>query len=124
MAHKVTFYFGTDLTSAGHHLWEINDEGTDLGRKFYAKNKLPFCPDYICEGLAFGQISWQHHNLPNEIYTVCAISGGVADNRPGGKSVFVIYGAVPFMQAKEIILNTPICKKLIDKMNFQINWRY
>lgn len=110
-------YFGTDLTSRGHYLFEI--EGNGVYRSRLQLEKLPFNP----EGLPYKK----HNNGDVGFYnafglTILAICGSCKDERPGSKSVFWVEGSFTQEEMKEKILSIPVGAEMIKRMKFTVNW--
>ena len=109
-------YFGTNLTTHGHYVWELNDTYmVTLGINF---DKLPFHPEELTRGLNKGEVIYYCGGG----YTVIGISGSCLDTRPGTKSIFWVYDKLTKSQIIELIFKTPIAKSIIDQMDFLINW--
>lgn len=110
-------YFGTDLTSFGHYLWEA--DGNSLRYKRLDFSALPFHPERLV-----------HTDAPKGLVgyfkiggqSICAISGSCKDGRGGTKSVFWVLGDIEPHALKDMILAVPIAKKMIEQMPFQVNW--
>ncbi len=126
-------YFGTDLNSAGHFFWRLNNEEMQsIGLSFpHASGQIPlsnykewpFNPEEMPRAVngAFmpnGEVRYYRENG----YTICAIQGSCADKRSGSKSVFFTNEQIRFGAFALKIMSTPICKKIITKMPFQVRW--
>lgn len=118
---KITHYYGTDTIQAGHFFRTINSDG-QFNNRTNEHLKLPFSPEEIVIGLNTGRVNWMQSKSAYGNITICAIAGSCSDNRRGCKTVFWIYEIVPFEKMKEIIMNTEICKEIINKMTFNIYW--
>lgn len=110
-------YFGTDLTSKGHYLFEVGKESLYPAR--LRTGDLPFYPEalpynkYQNGDVGFYQVFG---------FTILAICGSCSDSRPASKSVFFIEGTFTESQMKEYILNIPVLQRMIKQMPFQIKW--
>lgn len=116
-------YFGTELTSAGHFIWDISPSGESLSNMSLDFKSIPFSPEDLTEPedgyyLKFGAVRWYHI----EGYTICAIYGSCKDDRPGSKSVFWVKETIPFEILKDKILSISITKQIIEKMPFEVLW--
>ena len=117
MGKVILHYFGTDLDSAGHFFWELENEGIYKSRMSFGE--LPFNP----EGLPY-------KNKRNGIakyyqfagFSIFAIAGSCADNRPGSKSIFFVEADISSDELMNKILSTKMAKKIIDKMPFKVEW--
>jgi hypothetical protein len=122
------YYFGTNLTSAGHYLFELEGNACFTPARLQLYD-LPFNP----EGLPHTtKQEGTYKNGRVEFYDfagyrICAIEGSCYDDRPGSKSIFfiekpmwIVYDA----NLKEFILSVPYAKRIIDQMEtkFKINW--
>jgi hypothetical protein len=110
-------YFGTELTSSGHYMWEL--QGTQMFRNKMTLGDCPFNP----EGLPYKV----YKNGEARYYQFCgftilAICGSCKDHRPGSKSIFWIEGNFSGSEMKEKILAIPIGKKIIEQCPFEIRW--
>lgn len=117
MLPAVLDYFGTDLNSAGHFFWKL--QGDRISRSPLWFDSIPFDPENILSNYA-EKGTVQYHKI-NE-YSICAIAGSCADKRYGTRSVFWTKEPVELKHFKEIILNVPIAKKIIEKMPFKVRW--
>lgn len=116
-------YFGTDLSSAGHYIWEIDESGNGLINRSLNFNSIPFNPERMTDPeygyyLTKGSVRWHRFNG----FTVCGIEGSCKDNRQGSHSVFWVTEDVTNEALKERILSTPVCKKIIEQMPFEVQW--
>lgn len=109
-------YFGTDLTTHGHYIFELEDNRmTKTGIDFRG---LPFHPEELTNNLPKGEVIFYQGGG----YTVLGISGSCKDTRPGTKSIFWIDKIVTKSELSEILYTIPIAKTIIDQMDFVINW--
>ena len=110
-------YFGTDLSSYGHHFWELQGSSITKSKTYF--DSLPFNPEQVLspntpKGLVrYAQVG---------IYAICAISGSCYDKRGGTKSVFWVKGEVESSTWKDHILAIPIAKRMIEQMPFDVQW--
>lgn len=110
-------YFGTELTSAGHYMWEM--EGTGLYKNKMRLENCPFNPE------ALPYLKYRNGDVGYYQcfgFTILAICGSCKDNRPASKSIFWIEGNFTAEQMKEKILAIPIGKKIIEQMPFEVRW--
>jgi hypothetical protein len=115
-------YFGTDLTQAGHYMWQL--DGNAMG-KFYERgyffSSIPFNPEKFPRETQtkgkheFGRIEWNGKH-----YTILAICGAPSDERGGTKMVFWVEESVTYVELMARIKATPIAMKLINKCPFPI----
>lgn len=126
-------YFGTDLREAGHFVWMISKSGEGLGDRSLNFKDIPFDPEELVNPengyyLKRGAVRWYKFTGQNIVsiygscYTVCAICGSCSDDRIGSKSVFWVKEDITYEEMKERILSTKICKEIIEKMPFEVNW--
>lgn len=118
----IKYYFGTDTKEKGHFMREIYPDGKDLGPRSLRFDFLPFDPERVNQGMANGDINYQHHKSRHGEFTVCAITGSCIDSRQGCRSVFIAKGIIDFGEMQRMIMETPCCKEIIEKMPFKINW--
>lgn len=121
--NKKLFYYGTNLTSAGHGFYELNEKGFNSLRY----DELPFCAETLADkkNLRNGDIEYFRIPIKNTDCVVIHIEGSCSDERSGSKSVFWVYGKITDVKLgdlKEIILSNPTAKSIIDKMPFEVNW--
>lgn len=136
MKHKL-FYFGTDLRSAGHYFWELDEKGfishslyfpADNGKTHLNINNWAFNPEQLTDKkkvLTKGEIEYFRIPYKDTDFVVVHIEGSCADTRPGTKSVFWVEGKITEVKLgdlKEIILSNPTAKAIIDKMPFEVKW--
>lgn len=110
-------YFGTDINSKGHYLWEIWGNNIHQSRRqLYA---LPFNP----EGLPY-KLSQNGYAAFYQFagFSIMAIAGSCSDNRPGSKSVFFIEKIITNPDLTNLIINTGYSAKIIQKMPFEVRW--
>lgn len=121
------YYFGTNLTMAGHYLFELEDNACYTPSRLQL-HELPFNPEglpHMLKGQPFKKGRVEFYDFAG--YRICAIEGSCYDSRPASKSIFfvekpmwIIYDA----SLKEFILSVPYAKRIIDQMEtkFKINW--
>lgn len=112
-------YYGTNLTEYGHYFWKL--DGTQLVYKgLDGKDEpAPFEPDNLISNNApKGTAGYFFLNG----YSICAIAGSPKDTRGGTKSVFWVKGSVEPSELRDIILDTPIAKRIIEQMPFEVRW--
>lgn len=114
-------YFGTNLDSAGHYFWELNDDKIRRSQLWF--NDIPFNPEELPkyekgELGEKGDVKFYYSNG----YSICAINGSCIDKRHGCKSVFFILENISNIELKEKIMSIPIAKKIIEQMPFKVNW--
>ncbi|HET6991021.1 MAG TPA: hypothetical protein VFJ43_06840 [Bacteroidia bacterium] len=108
-------YFGTNLATYGHYFWLLREDAMEGGPGIYLK--LPFDP-YDGKKLKKGEIKF----FIIDGYTVLIIGGSCLDERPGCVSTFFIYKEMTFEEMKKLIISTPIAKRIIEQMPFEIKW--
>lgn len=113
------YYFGTELTTAGHYFWELDGDGIYRGRIRF--ENIPFNPEGMPvpkpgEGLKNGTVKFYH--LAH--YSICAIQGSPKDTRPGSKSIFFWPVFLREDQMIKTIQDTPIAMKIIKQMPFPV----
>lgn len=114
-------YFGTNLDSAGHYLWEIQGDTMYPSRTQF--NDLPFNPEalpYKGKGKPYQNGLIEFYNFCG--FSICAIEGSCRDTRPGSKSIFFVKENLTKEQIIEIINATPVARKMIDKMPFHVDF--
>jgi len=114
-------YFGTTLDSAGHYFFEL--EGSSIYRSRISFNECPFNPEslpYKKKGEVFKKGASRFCQFAG--FSIYAIEGSCADTRGATKSIFFIEDEVSKDDLKSLILSTPIAKKIIDKMPFEVEW--
>lgn len=111
-------YFGTNLTSAGHHFWKC--EGDRLVFTNLRIRDFPFDAEANAPTgrNQLGQVHFFHSGK----YSVLRIEGSCRDHRPGSKSVFIIGEHVLELQMTTEIMNIPITKKIIESVPFEVKW--
>ena len=110
-------YFGTDLTTHGHYVFELSDSSmTKLGINFKG---LPFHPEQLTNDLVKGSVIYYQGGG----FTVIGISGSCVDTRSGTKSIFWVNDILTRSQMIDLIFKTPIAKRIIDQLDFLINWQ-
>lgn len=107
-------YFGTNDTSAGNYWWEINEHSMQNIGLFPPLSTHP--EEMVNTGTPFGEVKY----FEQDGFNFCAISGAPHDTRGGTKSVFWVKEK-PDNWRKFLTANQ-VCKRLIDKMPFQIKW--
>jgi hypothetical protein len=110
-------YFGTELTSAGHFMWEMI--GSELYRNRMSIGDCPFNPEALpYKKYKNGDVGYYQCFG----FSILAICGSCKDNRAGSKSVFWLEGNFTADEMKERILTIPIGKKIIEQMSFKVQW--
>ena len=118
MESEKIYYFGTSLDDYGHYLWDLQkDTMIKVGLNF---KHLPFDPERLTNNFLKGEVMFYQCTG----YTVIGIAGSCIDERGGTKSIFWVLEKLTFGEIKERILNNPIAKKIINKMQFEIMWNY
>ena len=112
-------YFGTDLNSAGHFLWDVAE--TMLYNRGLGFNEIPFDPESLPryekgEQRQKGDVRFYFENC----YSICAIEGSCIDQRGGTKSVFFIKEDLTQEELVNKIKDIPIAMQIIDKMPFSV----
>jgi hypothetical protein len=116
-------YFGTRLDDYGHYFWHLDGESIynrDLNFKDF-----PFDPESMPrrmkgELIRKGDVKFYHEGG----YSICAIEGSCKDHRGGTKSVFFVKEDITNTELINRILSTPIAKRIIDAMPFQVRWTF
>lgn len=114
-------YFGTNLTQAGHYLWDIDSNSLGyLGLPNYGSRGevLPFSPEGLGDKLENGQILYAQ----TLGWTILAIGGSCVDKRPGCKSVFLVNEVFSKESMIESIQAIPMAMKIINQMPFKVEW--
>lgn len=120
---KDIYYFGTNLTSAGHGYYAASKDGKYLESCYKSRMvDMPFHPESVTENMALGDIHWFHSKSRHGDITVCAIYGSCYDDRPGSKTVFWTHENLTPEQMKERIFSIPCFKQIIDKLPFEVKW--
>lgn len=118
MDNTTLYYFGTDLQEAGHYIWELHGERMHKNYNI----KVPFntyFPLHYSNSLGaahFGEF------VCNEHYSIWGCPGSCTDTRGGTVSVFWVKQQMSASDLKELILNTPIAKRIIKQMPFKVKW--
>ncbi len=118
------YYFGTDLSQAGHYFWGLKDDR--LVSKYADSSipqfkDIPFQPEELTNPengyrLERGIIRW--HRIGG--YTICAIVGSCIDHRGGCKSVFFVKEELTNEEMIERMKSIPIVMKIINQMPFPV----
>lgn len=117
------YYFGTNLSMAGHYFYIIRSGLIDLSYRVMF-DMLPFNPERF-------PIKENGKELPNgevrfykkDEWLICAIQGSCRDHRPGSKSIFFtkrILVPVEFMN--ELLREDNISSRIIKQMPFEVKW--
>lgn len=110
-------YFGTDLKSAGHYRWNI-DNGTMSKMYCHFLSGLPFHPEQLTENLPKGEVIFYQGGG----FTVIGISGSCSDQRGGTKSIFWVEEIISKHQMIKRINENNVAYTIIHSMPFIINW--
>lgn len=114
-------YYGTELNHAGHYYWQL--EGDAIYRPRHGAQHYPFEPEHL-------PYDKSKRGLPNGFaafyqfagFSIYAIEGSCADTRPASKSIFFIEKELDKDQMKALIMSTPIARKIVQKMPFEVQW--
>jgi phage-related protein len=112
-------YFGTDLTTHGHYIWNVGQNYlSDSSIDFRG---LSFDPEGLNRNQQKGEVTFLH---TKDNMTVLAICGSCVDNRPGTKSVFWVPGILTKDDMILKIKSYPVLSDMIVKMEskFKIQW--
>lgn len=110
-------YFGTNLNSHGHFLWQLEGDHFNGGNLNFGD--IPFNPEELVPTYTpEGKVEY----FQFDDYSVCAIAGSCKDRRPGSKSVFWTKEKLGPSELKEMILSIPIAKRIIEQMPFGVQW--
>jgi len=110
-------YFGTDLRSAGHYRWNLdNNSMTRMNCHFLSG--LPFQPECLTENLSKGEVIFYQGGG----YTVIGIAGSCKDERPGTKSIFWVKEIISKDGMIEKIKTNQTAMKIISAMKFKVNF--
>lgn len=117
-----TYYFGTDLTNAGHYFFELGTETMNSNRNIqfgdtpFNPEKLPVAKGgryaYAPKGMT------RFYNMGH--YSICAIGGSPKDQRPGCHSVFFWEEPLTEQQMIDYMKSLPIAMKIINQMPFSV----
>ena len=116
-------YFGTHLDSKGHGFSIC--ENDYLGQSQIRYNDFAndfFCPESIADdkkGKKLGDVFY----FRIKDYTIIYIEGSCSDTRGGSKSVFFTDEKILFGEFALKVTATPICRKIINQMPFEVNWK-
>lgn len=115
-----TYYFGTDLTNAGHYFFELvqsfNSTNTRYGDTPFNPERLPISGTGNYSIAPKGMTRF--YNLGP--YSICAIGGSPKDQRPGCKSVFYWVEELTKEQMIDIIKSHPLAMRIINQMPFPV----
>jgi len=112
-------YFGTNLNTAGHYLWEIS--GDRMNESTLLKlGKLPFNPENMpCGGTVMeGVVKYYYKHG----WSIVAISGSPRDRRPGSKSVFFVKENIDYLTFLTRLYEIPAAMKIINSFIFPVYW--
>lgn len=109
-------YFGTDLNRVGHDFRVIHKDGMSsssmlLKEKF---KSLPFNPEEL--PISGKRGDWEFHE--KEGYSILAVCGSPADNRPGSKCVFFIKKEMNMDDFVHFMLSYPITGEILRKLYY------
>jgi hypothetical protein len=113
------YYFGTELSNAGHYFWEL--DRNDIYRGRHRFEDLPFNPEALPvkkkgESYLNGTVGFYHLGH----YSICAIEGSPKDTRPRSKSVFFWDVFLDQQKMIQAIKETPIAMRIINQMPFPV----
>jgi len=111
-------YFGTDINNHGHYFWRLTGNKIEKTKVWF--KDLPFNPEELLP--AFSQKGTVKYFRVGD-YAICAIAGSCYDSRNGTKSIFWTKEPIKLGDLKGIILSIPIAKKIIEQMQFDIDWK-
>ena len=109
-------YFGTNLTSAGHYRWNLNNDYLQSGSIDF--HGLPFNPEGLTKDIPKGGVIFYQGGG----FTVLGISGSCSDDRPGTKSIFWVKEIISKSKIIDKIKSNKLASEIINKMPFEINW--
>ena len=116
METEIINYFGTELESYGHYIFQLDNDRMDrIGIRF---DHLPFSPENLTNNLPKGEVIFYQGGG----FTVIGISGSCKDDRNGTKSIFWVKEIITFNELKDRILNHPVSQLIIKQMPFTIQW--
>ncbi len=121
------YYFGTNLTEAGHFFFELQDDHMKrLGLSFPENGGIPISrqKQWPFNPEDFPRYSKGETSTRGEVgfyveagYTILAICGSPIDKRPGCKSVFFKKGDCSFVDMAEEVYAIAVAKKIIDSFS-------
>lgn len=110
-------YFGTDLTSAGHYVFNLDGEYME-SLSSHLINTLSFHPEYLVTNLPIGEVIYYQGGG----YTVVGFAGSCYDKRPGSKSIYWVRELITKEEMIERIKKNKLAMKIINNYEFKINW--
>lgn len=110
-------YFGTNLTSHGHFLYDLS-QGTFRSIPGLLPKNVPFHVEEMVNGLPKGEVAFYQGGG----FTLIAIAGSCVDKRPGTKSVFWVQEIITREQMKSRILENAAAQSIIKQFPFKVNW--
>jgi hypothetical protein len=113
-------YFGTNLTSAGHYFWTLEDDKLHTPRLSFVD--YPFDPYTILDKKRPRYVKGETGFLQIDGYSVLAIEGSPTDDRWGTVSVFFVRELIDRELLCERILAHPFAKQIIACMPFDVLW--
>ncbi len=120
------YYYGTGLNYAGHGFYRCNGDKLssypvrydEFFKEHFNTEEVPKLNPNIKRKLHNGDVVYASASK----YRIVHIEGGCYDTRGGTKTVFFTDEKILFGNFVLHIMQTPICKKIIDKCPFKINW--
>lgn len=109
-------YFGTNLTVAGHYLWDVL-KGNVYNRSLELKD-LEFNPEHFFKSSETFRLTKYAVFGSTTVFGIC---GSPIDKRNGCKSIFIIDGVYTEKQIKAILLNNEFFNKIIEVMQVTIS---
>ncbi|GAG36427.1 unnamed protein product [marine sediment metagenome] len=110
-------YFGTNLDTHGHYFWEL--DGIMMRKVKTSFKDIPFDPEELTNDC---KKKGDTVFCVVEGYSILAINGSCKDTRPGTKSVFWVNQVITKEELLQRIANIPVARKMIQQMDFLINW--
>jgi hypothetical protein len=124
-------YFGTSLDEMGHYFFRVETDKIvpsylffpmPSGHDILDANLFPFHPDALPMNRGritpLGEVNY--YKLFG--FRVVVVSGSCLDERSGSKSIFFTEENMKFAEFVLKIMSTPICKKIISQMPFDVKW--
>jgi hypothetical protein len=114
-------YYGTELDRHGHYFWNAECDrltGGRLDHHLYPFDVYEMAGDTKRRAKEKGDCQYQQIKG----YSIIGIEGSCFDHRFGTISVFIEKGDLSMEELKAKILSTPITKRIIEKMSFEVKW--